>query len=111
MVWMNGGGSNNWLTLQLKGRQVVDGTGSNADGIGARVWVTTMGDDGEPKKQVQDVLGSSTFLSMSALDLTFGIGGADEVDEVKILWPSGREQVLSNLESNQTIEIEEPELK
>lgn len=111
MVWINGGGTNNWITLRLKGRQGIDGTGSNADGIGARVWVTTDGDDGQSKRQVQDVLGSSTFLSMNALDLTFGIGDAEEIEKVEILWPSGRTQELTELESNQTIEIEEPTLE
>ncbi len=111
MVWINGGGTNNWITLRLKGRQGIDGTGSNADGIGARVWVTSTGDDGEPKKQVQDVLGSSTFLSMSSLDLTFGLGGAGEVDEIEILWPSGRTQILQNLKVNDVTVIEEPSVE
>lgn len=109
MVWMNGGGENNWITLRLKGRQGIDGTGSNADGIGARVWVTTKGDGNESLKQVQDVLGSSTFLSMSALDLTFGLGGASEVSEVEILWPSGITQVLEDLDMNKVHDVTEPE--
>jgi hypothetical protein len=108
MVWMNGGGENNWITLQLKGRQGIDGTGSNADGIGAWVWVTTSGDEGETPKQVQDVLGSSTFLSMNALDLTFGVGGAEEIEEIEILWPSGKRQILTEIDTNQVLEIEEP---
>ena len=33
-VWLNGGGENHWLTLKLTGRMKIDGTGSNADGIG-----------------------------------------------------------------------------
>ncbi len=111
MVWMNGGGTNNWVTLRLKGRQGIDWTGSNADGIGARVWLTSLDENGDSKKQVQDVLGSSTFLSMSALDLTFGIGGAKEISEIEILWPSGRTQILTDIKSNQVIDIEESELK
>lgn len=111
MVWINGGGDNNWITLRLKGRQGIDGTGSNADGIGARVWVTTGGHDGEPPKQVQDVLGSSTFLSMNALDLTFGIGGAEEVRTVEVLWPSGRRQILNDLDANEVVVIEEPKVE
>ena len=94
--------------FSLKGRQGIDGTGSNADGIGARVWVTPAGENNDPKKQVQDVLGSSTFLSMNALDLTFGLGDVDEIEEIEILWPSGRTQILSDIETNQVLEIEEP---
>ena len=42
-VWLNGHNSNNWITLRLKGRMAVDGTGSNADGIGARVHLSAGG--------------------------------------------------------------------
>ncbi|MCH8962289.1 MAG: hypothetical protein IH820_13480, partial [Bacteroidetes bacterium] len=70
-VWLNGGGGNNWATLRLKGRMGEDGTGSNADAIGARVFIESEGFDGESVTQVQDVLGSSSFLSMSSLALNF----------------------------------------
>ena len=45
-VWINGGGENDWLALRLKGRMAIDGTGSNADAIGARVVVRTRSPDG-----------------------------------------------------------------
>ena len=40
-MFMNPGGDNHWITLRLKGRMAIDGTGSNADGIGARVYLKT----------------------------------------------------------------------
>ena len=62
------------MSLKLTGRQSIDGTGSNADGIGARVKVTADVDgSGELTTQVQDVLGSSSFLSMNCIDLHFGL--------------------------------------
>ena len=108
MVWINGGGDSSWLTLRLKGRMAVDGTGSNADGIGAFVTVTSEGADGRPLVQVQTVLGSSTFLSMNSLDLTFGIGSAERVDRVEIKWPSGVSQTLTDVKANQVLEVTEP---
>ena len=30
-LWLNGGGSHNWITFRLHGRMAVDGTGTNAD--------------------------------------------------------------------------------
>jgi len=108
MVWINGGGDSSWLTLRLKGRMAVDGTGSNADGIGAFVTVTSEGADGRPLVQVQTVLGSSTFLSMNSLDLTFGIGSAERVDRVEIKWPSGVSQTLTDIKANQVLEVTEP---
>ena len=41
-VWLNGGGDNNWIKLLLRGRMAIDGTGSNADGIGARVYILSL---------------------------------------------------------------------
>ena len=48
----------------------IDGTGSNADGIGARVYLTTRleGSD-KALVQVQEALGGSSYLSMNSIDL------------------------------------------
>ena len=44
-----------------KGRDGNTRTGSNADGIGARVYLTAETVDGSVSTQVQEALGSSTF--------------------------------------------------
>ena len=106
-VWLNGGGSNNWLTLRLKGRMAVDGTGSNADAIGARVFLTTRS-AGVEHTQIGEVTASSSFLSMNSLDLHFGLGDAKSADEITIFWPSGIRQVIGNVPSGQVFEITEP---
>ena len=108
MVWMHGGGENSWITLRLKGRMAVDGTGSNADAIGAVVTITSEDSDGQPLQQIQTVLGSSTFLSMNSLDLTFGVGAADSVEVVEITWPSGVKQTLTDTKVNELLEVTEP---
>ena len=107
-VWLNGGRGGNWLTIRLKGGMAIRGTGSNADGIGARVFLTADTSDGSASTQVQELLGSSTFLSMNSLDLTFGLGEADRADEIVIRWPSGVTQRLEDVEVNQVIMVEEP---
>ena len=108
-VWMNGGGGNHWITLRLRGRMAVDGTGSNADGIGARVYVTiTQGDSERPVHKVQEVRAGSSYLSMDSVDLEFGLGQATVVDEIEVLWPSGRRQVLSNIPVDQVMAVVEP---
>ena len=109
-VWLNGGGENNWLTLRLKGRMAEDGTGSNADAIGARVFVTTTDADGSRRIQTDDVTAGSSFLSMSSLDLYFGIADAEIADEITIFWPSGIRQVIRNVPANQVVEVVEPAL-
>ena len=110
MVWINGGGDNHWLTLRLQGRMAVDGTGSNADGIGARVYLETTPDSsGQPLVQVQEVRAGSSYLSMDSVELEFGVGRATKVDRIMILWPSGREQVLTDVPVDQVLLVTEPE--
>ena len=109
-VWMNGGGDNHWITLRLRGRMAIDGTGSNADGIGARVYVTTRPNGADkPLVQVDEVLGGSSYLSMHSIDLEFGLGQADRVEQIEVLWPSGRQQTLTDVEVDQVLLIEEPD--
>ena len=108
-VWLNGGGVSNWLSLRLKGRMAVDGTGSNADGIGARVYVTTTPPGSvQPHVQVQEVIAGSSYLSMDSIDLEFGLGRAATVERIQIIWPSGATQILENIPANQVLEITEP---
>ena len=109
-VWSNNGGSRHWISLRLKGRMAVDGTGSNADGIGARVYLKTAPqDDTEPLVQVQEVRAGSSYLSMDSIDLEFGVGAATAVEEITINWPSGRKQALSNVSVDQVVTVTEPE--
>ena len=108
-VWINGGGGNSWITLALRGRMAIDGTGSNADGIGARVRLTSRPRRGEaPTVQIQEVRAGSSYVSMDSVELEFGVGSAGTVDEISIRWPSGRTQTLRNVAVNQVLEIVEP---
>ena len=108
-VWLNGGGGNRWITLRLKGRMAIDGTGSNADGIGARVVLRTTSPSGEGDLvQVQEVRAGSGYLSMDSVDLEFGVGRAALVDEVTVSWPSGARQTLRDLAVDQVLEVVEP---
>ena len=103
-VWINGGGSNNWITLRLKGRMGMDVTGSNADGVGARVYLVSGG-----RTQVQEVRAGSSYLSMDSIALEFGLGDAAMADQIRVRWPSGRTQVIEDIPANQIVQITEPE--
>jgi len=85
----------------------IDGTGSNADSIGAKITVSYASDSGETVTQTNEVLGSSSFLSMSSLDVHFGVGSANSVD-VTVEWPSGRTTTLNEVDVNQLQELTEP---
>ncbi len=109
-VWVNGHRGSHWITLRLRGRMAVDGTGSNADAIGARVYVTTdAGGRSEPLVQVQEVRAGSSYLSMDSVELEFGLGDVDIVGEIRILWPSGRTQTIENVGADRMLLITEPE--
>ena len=86
----------------------VDGTGSNADGVGARVYVRATVDGTNVSTQVQEASAGSSFLSSHDADLHFGLGMASLVEKVTILWPSGVEQELTHIEVNQVLEVTEP---
>ena len=51
----------------------------------------------------------SSYLSMHSIDLEFGLGQVDRVETIEVLWPSGRQQILTDLEVDQVLLIEEPE--
>jgi len=106
-VWMNSGNDNSWVSFRLKGRMAIDGTGSNADAIGAKVVVSHVNSDGESITQIREVLGSSSFLSMSSLDVHFGLGSASTASVI-IEWPSGATTKLADLATGQLYELDEP---
>jgi hypothetical protein len=80
------------------------GTRSNRSGLGASVTVTA---GGAAHTQVND--GKSGYLSQSLMPLYFGLGGAERVDRVDVVWPSGQRQtVKSPVTMNGTLTLQEP---
>jgi hypothetical protein len=79
------------------------GTTSNRSGLGAVVRVKA---GGTSYTKVND--GKSGHLSQSSAPLYFGIGEAEAVQEIEIVWPSGKRQlVTSPIRINSTLEIRE----
>ena len=80
------------------------GTRSNRDGLGARVTVRA---GSASYTKVQD--GQSGYLSQSLYPLYFGLGEAEHVDQVDVLWPSGKQQVLTGpIAAGSELTITEP---
>ena len=78
------------------------GTTSNRDAIGARVTVRV------GKSSASRVIRTgSSYLSQSELPLTFGLGTAAKADEVTIVWPSGKRDVLGALDAGQEYTVTE----
>ncbi len=71
------------------------GVVSNRDAIGARVEIQFAG-----QRRFDQVVSGSGFLSQNSRELHFGLGTAETVDRVLVIWPSGVRTELSDLESN-----------
>ena len=89
---------NNWLQLRLTGR------GSVRDAQGARVTIHLA----SAGTQVRYATTAGGYLSASDPRLHFGLGAHSAVTRITIIWPSGTEQVLENVESNRQIVVQEP---
>ena len=97
-VWRNNGGNaNNWLRVKL------EGTTSNREGVGAKVYVEVGG-----RRLFHEVKLGSGYLSTSEKDPLFGLAEATRVEQVEVHWPSGRVQVFEGIEANQTVNAVEP---
>lgn len=85
---------NNWVKVTLQGIQ------SNRNGIGARVEIY-----GAWGKQIRDIRSGEGFEYMSTLNAHFGIGTATAITQIKIIWPSGIVDVVTNPSSNQILHV------
>ena len=56
-----------------------------------------------------EVRAGSSCRSMDSIDLEFGLGAATVIDEIEILWPSGRNQTLTDVPADEVLIITEPE--
>lgn len=86
--------SNNWLKVTLQG------IASNSYGIGARVEIY-----GAFGKQIRDIHSGDGFKYMSSLNAHFGIGAATAITKIKVIWPSGTVDIISNPNINQTLNV------
>lgn len=93
-LWMNDGGSNNFLKVALTG------TNSNINGIGARVKCYS-----DLGMQTRESRSGENFKPMSSLDLFFGLGTDTEVDSIVVCWPSGQVDVIENPAINTRVNV------
>jgi hypothetical protein len=89
-------GGHRWITIKL------EGTRSNRSAIGATVVLTSRG-----VRQVKAVLSQSSYYSHDDLRVHFGLGEAQQADQVDITWPGGQTQTLKNVEGGRVVTIKE----
>ena len=95
-LFHNMGNTNHWLEIDLVG------VSSNADGIGAVVFVDAGG-----VRQVRFQGGGMHFASQDHRRLHFGLAGNTVIDQIVIKWPSGIQQTLTNVSADQVLQITE----
>ncbi len=100
-LYRNLGSGNNWLQIDL------EGTVSNRDGIGARLFTTTP--DG--KTQLRENGGGIHWAQQDQKRIHFGLAHNEEVSELVIHWPSGIVQKLENVTVNQVLRVVEEDVR
>jgi Tfp pilus assembly protein PilF/peroxiredoxin len=78
------------------------GTASNRDAIGARVSVET-----EHFRGTKIVQAGSGFLSQRSKELLFGLGPSQRVLRVTVDWPSGAQQIFTDVKPNTRMRLVE----
>ncbi|MCW3115036.1 MAG: RNA-binding protein, partial [Segetibacter sp.] len=85
--------------LQLK----LVGAGKNTEGVGAKVTVYNKG-----QQQYQEQTTSRGFQSSVSPVLHFGLGSnTANIDSLRVVWLSGKQQVLQNVKAGQVLTLEE----
>ncbi|MFD1316612.1 FG-GAP-like repeat-containing protein [Namhaeicola litoreus] len=87
--------NNNFITLRFKG------PAKNTFGLGVKVVLTT-----DSLNQYQELTLSRGFQSSVAPEMYFGLEKANMVEKIKITWPDGKEELLSNMKANQIVTID-----
>jgi len=80
----------------------LQGTRSPRDGNGARLILTAGG-----RKQFREARRGGGYLSSSDQRVHFGLGEAERVQKLEVLWPSGQKQTFEDLPADCEIKIEE----
>ncbi len=96
-LYQNNGNGNHWLKVRL------NGTGSNSHGVGAEVFARTT--EGLVARQMRQIQAQSVIQEMEA---HFGLGNAPIVTSLRVEWPSGAVQELSDVAVDQIVTLWEP---
>ena len=89
---------NKYLSVSFKGE------GKNKFGLGAKVIIKL-----EDKTITQEMLNTRGYQSSVDFNLVFGLGKAEKIQELKVIWPNFKVQVLKDLTPNQSIVLKQIE--
>jgi hypothetical protein len=87
-----------YLSVKLKGSD------KNTQGIGAKVTIYTNG-----KKQYLEQMPTRGYQSSVSPVLHYGLGAANKVDSLTVIWQPGKQQVIRNVKADQILTVNESE--
>jgi hypothetical protein len=95
----------NESSIQLKNHHLqikLQGEGLNTQGIGARITIYNKG-----KKQVLEQMPSRGYQSSVSPVLHFGLGENKNIDSLRVVWQSGKQQLLKPVKADQLLNLKE----
>jgi hypothetical protein len=90
---------NHWLYLRLAG------PADNTTGVGASVYATINQGTAQERTLRREANSSPGAFNQSDVPVHFGLGAADQIDVLRIVWPDGTEQVLNDVAADRYITV------
>ena len=84
-----------WVRIQLRQPNTM-----NTRAVGARIRVTT-----ESGEYIRWVLAGTSLSSSAPLEAHFGLGTAESIQKVEIIWPDQTKSVMTDIAINQIVQI------
>lgn len=91
---------NQFLKIKLQG------AGQNTQGVGARVWLYN-----KNKQQYLEQVPTRGYQSSVSPILHFGLGESNSLDSLRVVWPGGKQEIITGIKANQQITIQEANAK
>lgn len=86
--------SNNWLQVELVG------PGKNRNAIGAKILLNT-----SDSTLIQEIYAGDSYMSSNSFIAEFGLGKANQVQMLQVIWTDGKKQTVKDIAVNQLIKI------
>ena len=103
LLYRNNSNNNHWIDIKCIG------TISNTSAIGTKVRIKAT-INGNSVWQLNEISGQTGFGGQNSLNTEFGLGDATMIDSIKVEWPSGIVQVLTEIAVDQHLTITEEDV-
>ena len=95
-IYENQSDKHHYIKLKLQG------AGQNTQGVGAKVWIYA-----KNKQQYLEQMPTRGFQSSVSPILHFGLGESNVIDSLRIVWLSGKQEVIKNIKPDRQLSLQE----